>query len=45
MPQSELEDAPLAEDRDPVGHRQRFLLVVGHVYRGDAECFLDVLDL
>ena len=32
-------------DRDPVAHRQRLLLVVGHVHERDADLALDALEL
>ena len=35
----------LADDRDPVAHRHRLGLVVGHVDRRDAEVVLDPRDL
>ena len=38
-------DAALVEDRDPVAHRQRLLLVVGHEHEGDADLALDLLEL
>ena len=41
----ELLDLPGVEHRDPVGHRQRFALVVRHVYEGDAEPALQALEL
>ena len=34
-----------AEDRDPVRHRQRLLLVVGHVDERDPDRALDLLQL
>src|SRR2546422_875331 len=42
---AELLDAAAAHDGQPVGERQRLLLVVGHVERGDAEVLLDLADL
>jgi hypothetical protein len=42
---SDLEYFAVVEDRDPVRHRERFLLVVGHVHRGDAEILLQLADL
>ena len=39
-----LDDAAV-HDRDPVGHRQRLLLVVGDVDEGDADLLLDPLQL
>ena len=37
--------AALVHDRDPVGHRQRLLLVVGHVEERDPDVALDPLEL
>jgi hypothetical protein len=36
----DLLDRSLVHDGDPVGDRQRFLLIVGHVQRGDFQVFL-----
>ena len=35
----------MVHDRDPVAHRERLLLVVGHVDEGDADLLLDALEL
>src|SRR5215813_8385099 len=40
-----LEDEAVAHDRDPVGERQRLLLIVGDVDRRDAELLLQRADL
>ncbi len=42
---ADLLDAALVEDRDPVAHRQRLVLVVGDVDEGDAHLALDRLQL
>ena len=42
---ADLLDPALAHDDDPVGQRQRLLLVVGHVHGRDAELLLDRPDL
>ena len=44
-PAAPLLDPPFVEHRDPVGHRQRFLLVVRHVHERDADLALDRLRL
>ena len=41
----DLLDAAAGHDRDPVGHRQRLLLVVRDVDEGDPELLLDRLQL
>ena len=41
----DLLDAALVHHRDPVGHRQRLLLVVGHVDERDPDLALDPLQL
>ncbi len=41
----ELLDAAAVHDRDPVAHRERLLLVVGHVHERDADLALDALQL
>ena len=41
---ADLVDPALAHDDDAVGHRERFLLVVRHHDRGDAEPLLQVAD-
>ena len=38
-------DEPLIHHRDPVGHRERFLLVVRDVHEGRLRLLLDVLEL
>ena len=38
-------DAPAVHHRDAVGHRERLLLVVGHVDRGDPDLALQALEL
>jgi hypothetical protein len=40
-----LRDLPVAQRRDPVGHRQRLVLVVGHQDRGGAGPAEDLLDV
>ena len=42
---ADLLDAPVAEDGDPVAHRQRLLLVVRDEDEGDADLPLDLLEL
>ncbi len=42
---SELLDAAAVHDGDPIGQGQGLLLVVGHVDHGDAEAFVQVLQL
>ena len=42
---ADLLEAPAAHHRDAVGDRQRLLLVVRHVDRGDAERLLQLADL
>ena len=42
---AELLDPAAVHDRDPVGHRERLLLVVGDVDEGDADLALDSLQL
>ena len=44
-PVPELDDTALAHDRDPVGQRQRLLLIVGDIDDGHAEVALHALDL
>ena len=39
-----LDPAPM-HHRDPVAHRERLLLIVGHVHEGDADVDLDALEL
>ena len=41
----DLLDPPGVEHRDPVGHRERFLLVVGHEDERDPDLALDALEL
>ena len=41
----DLLDPAVAEDGDPVAHRQRLLLVVGDEAEGDADLALDLLEL
>ena len=41
----DLFDAAVIHHADPVGHHQRFALVVGDVDEGDAEAFVQALDL
>ena len=41
----DLLDQPLIHHRDPVGHRERFLLVVRDVHEGRLRLLLDVLEL
>ena len=41
----DLLDAAVAEDGDPVAHRQRLLLVVRHEHEGDADLSLQLLEL
>ena len=36
---------PAVHDRDPVAHRERLLLVVGHVHERDPDLVLDALEL
>ena len=42
---SELLDLAGVHDRDPVAHRERLLLVVGHVHERDPDLGLDALEL
>ena len=42
---AQLLDLAAVHDRDPVAHRERLLLVVGHVDEGDADLDLDALEL
>jgi hypothetical protein len=42
---TDLHDPPVVEDRDPVAHRERLLLVVRHVDERDADLALDLLEL
>src|SRR6266540_1970055 len=42
---ADLLDAPIPQDRDPVAHGERLLLVVGDVEEGDAHLLLDALQL
>src|SRR3954467_14839612 len=42
---SDLLDLAVVEDREPVAHRQRLLLVVGHVDERDPDLLLDSLEL
>ncbi len=42
---AELLDPAAVHDRDPVAHRQRLLLVVGHVHERDPDLGLDALEL
>ena len=42
---ADLVDVARVHDRDAVAHRQRFLLVVGHVDERDADLALDALEL
>ena len=41
----ELLDPPGVHDGDPIAHRQRLFLVVGHVHEGDPDLALDPLEL
>ena len=41
----ELLDLAGVHDRDPVAHRERLLLVVGHVHERDPDLGLDALEL
>ena len=41
---ADLLDVPRVHHRDPIAHRQRFLLVVGHVDEGDPDLALDSLE-
>ena len=41
----ELLDLAGMHDRDPVAHRERLFLVVGHVHEGDPDLVLDALEL
>ena len=43
--QAELLDLALVHDRDPVAHRERLLLIVGHVDERDPDLDLDPLEL
>ena len=45
MPASHLLDVTVAEDCEPVAHRQGFLLVVRHVDERDPDLALDALEL
>ena len=38
-------DQPVSHDHDHVAHRERFLLVVGHVHEGDPDLTLEGLEL
>jgi hypothetical protein len=38
-------DPPAVDDRDPVAHRQRFLLIVRHVNERDTDLVLELLQL
>ena len=42
---ADLLDAAEVEDRDAVAHRERFVLVVGHVDERDADLALDAFQL
>ena len=42
---AQLLDVPRVHDRDPVAHRERLLLVVGHVDERDPDLLLDALQL
>ena len=42
---AELLDLARVHDRDPVAHRERLFLVVGHVHERDADLGLDALEL
>ena len=42
---AELQNLSRVHDRDPVGHGQRFVLIVGHVDEGDADFTVETLEL